>query len=101
MWDFTVQTDNIIEHRQHNIVCIDKIAKSCLIIDIVILGDKNIIVKEQEKNNNYQDLRIELGKLWELKTELVPVTVGALGIISQNLKFYLKKIDIPIVTSCL
>ena len=26
--------------------------------------------------------------------------VGALGAISHNLQFYLKKIDIPIVTSC-
>ena len=44
---------------------------------------------------------IELGKLWILKAETVPVVVGALGTISHNLKFYLKKTDIPIVTSCL
>ena len=58
-------------------------------------------MKEQEKIDKYQDLRIELGKLWTLKAEVVPVMVGALGIISLNLKFYLNKIDIPIVTSCL
>ena len=56
--------------------------------------------KEQEKIDKCQDLRIELGKLWKLKTEVVPVVVGSLGTISHNLKFYLKKIDIPIVTSC-
>ena len=44
---------------------------------------------------------IELGKLWILKAETVPVVVGALGTISHNLKFYLKKTDIPIVRSCL
>ena len=46
-------------------------------------------------------MRIELGKLWRLKAEVVPVVVGGLGTLSHNLKFYLKKIDIPIVISCL
>ena len=78
-----------------------QIAKSCLIIDIAIPGDQNIIVKEQEKIEKYQDLQKELGKLWKLKAEIVPVVVGAFSTISHNLKFYLKNIDIPIVTSCL
>ena len=42
-----------------------------------------------------------MGKLWKLKAEVVPVVIDALGSISHSLKFYLKKIDIPIVTSCL
>ena len=58
-------------------------------------------MKEQEKIEKYQDLQIELGKLWKLKAEIVPVVVGAFSTISHNLKFYLKNIDIPIVTSCL
>ena len=88
--DFLIQTDKVIEHRPPDIGCIDKIAKSCLIIDIAIPGDQNIIVKEQEKIDKYHDLRIELGKLWKLKAEIVLVVVGGLGTISHNLKFYLK-----------
>ena len=90
-----------IEHRRPVIVCIDKIAKSCLIINIAIPGDQNIIVKEQKKIGKYQNLGTKLGKLWKLKAEVVPVAVGALVTITHNLKFYLKKIDISIVTSCL
>ena len=37
----------------------------------------------------------------ETKYEVFPVVFGALGIMFHNLKFYLKKIDIPFVTSCL
>ena len=37
------------------------------------LLNQNIIVKEQEKIDKYQDFQIELGKLWKLKTEVVPV----------------------------
>ena len=58
-------------------------------------------MKEKEKIDKYQYFQIELGKLWKLKAEVVPVMVGALGTISHNLKFYLKKIDIFIITSCL
>ena len=46
-------------------------------------------------------MQTELGKLWKLKADVVPRVVGTLGIISHNLKFFLKKTDIPIVTSCL
>ena len=56
LWDFPIQTDKVIEHRRPDIVYIDKIAKSSLIIDISIPGDQNIIVKEQEKIDKYQDL---------------------------------------------
>ena len=49
LWDFPIQIDKDIEHRQPDIVCINKTAKSCLIIGIAIPGDQNIIVKEQEK----------------------------------------------------
>ena len=55
LWDFSIQTDKIIEHRLPDIVCLEKIAKSCLIIDIAIPEDQNIIVKEQK--NDRQVLR--------------------------------------------
>ena len=63
LWDFPVQTDKVIEHRRPDIVCTDKMAKSFSITDITTPGDQNIMGKEQEKIDKYQDLRIELGKL--------------------------------------
>ena len=74
--DFPILADKVIEHRCPDIVCIDKIAKSCPIIDIAIPGEQNIIVKEQEKLDKYQDLRIDLGKLWKLKAEVVLLAAG-------------------------
>ena len=79
LWDFPIQTDKAIEHRRPYIVCIDKIAKSCIIIDIAIPRGQNIIVKEYEKIGKYQDLRIRLGELWKLKAEVVHVVVGMLS----------------------
>ena len=89
LWDFPIQSDAVIKHRPSHIACIDKIVKSCLIIDIAVPGDQNIIVKEQEKIDKYQDLRIEFGKLWKFKAGVIPgesrnLVVGALGTISQS-----------------
>ena len=74
--DFPILADKVIEHRCPDIVCIDKIAKSCPMIDIAIPGEQNVIVKEQEKLDKYQDLRIDLGKLWKLKAEVVLLAAG-------------------------
>ena len=90
--DFPIQTHKVIEHTRSDIACIDKIVKSCLIIDIAIPGDQNIIVKKQKKIDK---------NLWNLMAEVVHVVFGTLSTVYHNLKFYLQKIDICIVTSCL
>ena len=55
------------------------IKKECQIIDLAIPGDQNIAIKEQEKNDKYQDLKIELRKIWDVKVVVIPVVIGALG----------------------
>ena len=59
-WDFNIQTDKVIEHRRPDKTCINKQKRECPIIDFAISRDQNIAVKEQEKIDKYQDLRIEL-----------------------------------------
>ena len=49
LWDVNIQYDHIIEARRPDIVVINKQEKSCLIIDIAILGDVRIHEKEVEK----------------------------------------------------
>ena len=51
----------------------------CQIIDFAISGDRNIVIKEQEKIDKYQVLIIELQKVWNIKVVVIPVVIGALG----------------------
>ena len=51
----------------------------CQIIDFAISGDRNIVIKEQEKIDKYQVLIIELQKVWNIKEVVIPVVIGALG----------------------
>ena len=65
------------------------------IIDFVIPDDQNIAIKEQEKIEKYQDLRIELQKVWNVKVVVIRVVIGALGTMSKRMHQYIKQIDLP------
>ena len=51
----------------------------CQIIDFAISGDRNIVIKEQEKIDKCQVLIIELQKVWNVKVVVLLVVIGALG----------------------
>ena len=47
--------------------------------------DHRINLKEYEKKDKYLDLARELKKLWNMKVTIVPIVIGALGIIIKGL----------------
>ena len=73
----------------------------CKIINITVPRDKNVKVKELEKITKYQDLRLQVQNLWNVKAAVVPVIVGALGTVCEELENHLKRIGIPIAIGCL
>ena len=97
LWDFAIQTDKEIEHRRPDIVVTDKEKKECKIIAITVPGGQNIKVKELEKIAKYQDLRLQVQKLWDIKATVIPIVVSALGTVSEELENHLKAIGMPIV----
>lgn len=53
----------------------DRTSVDCLIIDIAVLGDKRIYEKEKEKIHAYQNLKVELQRLWKARVKVIPVIV--------------------------
>ena len=53
--------------------------------------DTNVNTKATEKLSKYKDLEIEDSRMWKVRTEIVPVVIGALGTaekgLDQNLQF--------------
>ena len=95
LWDFRIQTDHQIEHSRSDVVVLDKIERSCYVIDIACPFDTRVLEKEQEKMEKYQELKREIGKIWSCrKVIVVPIVIGALGTFSKNLKTLLKKIGL-------
>ena len=54
-----------------------------IIIHVTISGDRNVIKKEPEKILKYKDLTIEIQRVWNVKTNVIPVITGATGTISK------------------
>jgi hypothetical protein len=47
-----------------------------MLLDVAILGDRNVIKKESEKILKYKDIIIEIQRMWNVKAEVTPVTIG-------------------------
>ena len=68
--------------------CCTKLKES----DIAVSGDKRIELKEQEKVDNYSELKQEKKKILNVSKIMAnPVVIGALGVTSKRLKDWLKK----------
>ena len=58
--------------------------------------------KELEKILKYQDLKMEISRMWTLnQVEVIPIVVGALGTVSKRLEGFLEKIGTVIPTEML
>ena len=66
--------------------------KTCLLIDMTVPADRNVSLKEYEKVSKYKDLAIEIQKMWHLKTTVIPVVIGGLGMIKRKSEDHIKKI---------
>ena len=42
LWDFSIQTDHVIEVRRPDLVVVDKKERSCKIVDFVVPGDSRL-----------------------------------------------------------
>ena len=63
MWDFSIQTDHVIEARRPGLVAADKKDRSCKIITFAVPGDSRIEEEENDKIEKYHDLGRELQKI--------------------------------------
>jgi enolase len=64
-----------------------------MLINVAISGDRNVIEKEAEKIPKYKELTIEIQRMWNVKTNVIPVIIGANGTISKQFRKYLSNIS--------
>ena len=55
-------------------------------------NNSNKIKKEAEKILQYEDLTIEIQRMWNVKTKVIPVIIGATGTISKSFRKYVSNI---------
>jgi len=56
LWNQQIQTDTTIPNNKPDIIIRDNKKGTCMLIDVAILGDRNVIKKEADKILKYKDL---------------------------------------------
>ena len=59
---------------------------------MAIPTDRNVVQKEAEMKLKYKSMCIEIQRMWNLKCTIVPVIIGATGIVTRSLKKNLETI---------
>ena len=84
MWNKTILTNRTIPANRPDLIILNKNEQNCLIVDVAVPDDVNVSKKETEKRLKYKDLQIEISRMWNVKTKVIAVVVGALGTKSDN-----------------
>jgi hypothetical protein len=92
LWNQQVQTDRTIPNNKPGIIIRDNEKGTCMLIDVAISGDRNVIKKEAEEILKYEDLTIEIQRMWNVKTKVTPVITGATGTIPKSFRKYVSNI---------
>ena len=100
-WDKPIVTDRKVTHNKPDVVVIERKEKKWTIIDFAIPMDHRVKVKEDNKVETYMDLAAEVRRQYRVKTEIVPIVLGALGTIPKRLEDSLGQLGLPDVIASL
>ena len=92
LWNQQVQIDRTIPNNKPDIIISDNEKGTCMLIDGAISRDRNMIKKEAKKILQYKDLTTEIQRMWNVKTQVTPVILGATGTISKSFRKYVSNI---------
>jgi len=92
LWNQQVQTDRNIPNNKPDTIIRDSEKGTCMLIDVAISGDRNVIKKEAEKILKYKDLTTEIQRMWNVKTKVIPVIIRGTGTISKSFRKYVSSI---------
>ena len=56
-------------------------------------ADRNVAQKEEENKLKYKSLCIEIQRMWNLKCTIIPIVIGASGIVTRSLRKNLEAVS--------
>ena len=88
LWNRQVRTERTIANNKSDIIMRDNEKRTCILIDAAISADSNVIRKEAEQMLKYEDRTVEIERMWNVKTTVIPVISGATGTIWKWFREY-------------
>ena len=93
LWNQIIHTDREVTASRPDIIIKNKKEKTYTLIDVAIPADRNVVQKEAEKKLKYKSLCIELQQMWNLKCTIIPLIIGATGIVTRSLRKNLQAVQ--------
>jgi ACT domain-containing protein len=90
LWNQAVHTNREVTANRPEILKTKK--RNQAQIDVAIPADRNVVQKEVENKLKYKSLGVEIQRMWNLKCTIIPVIIGATGIVTKNLRKNLETI---------
>ena len=86
LWNQAVHTDREVTANRSDTIIKNNKEKTCTLIDVALPADRNVVQNEAEEKLKYKSLCIEMQRMWNLKCTIVPVIIGATGIVTRSLR---------------
>ena len=77
-------SDRKIDANRPDIIIKNHEEQTCIMMDVTVPSNQNISLKEFQKPSKYKDLEIEVTKMWKIRKKIIPVVIGALGMIKKR-----------------
>jgi hypothetical protein len=91
LWNQGVQMGRKFLANRPHIINKNKKGRICVLIHVKISSDRNVMPKEAQKKLKYKNLGIGIQRVWNRKCFVIPVIIGAHGILSKIYKIIWKK----------
>ena len=85
-WDRPAKTTVKLEHNRPDVILINQQEKKWAIVEFSVPQDKNVLLKEEEKIQRYIPLAKEICKVHGVSTKIVPIILGSLGTVTNQIK---------------
>lgn len=81
-----MKTNITIPNNKADIIILINDKGTCLLIDITISGDRDVIKEKAEKILKYKGLTVETQYMWnvQVETEMIPIIAGTTGTIPKS-----------------
>ena len=93
-WDQKVVTPTAFVANRPDMVVIDRVGKKWALVDFAVPFDGNVVKKEKEKSDKHRELAAELSRMERVQVVVVPIVIGALGMVTNNLVGWLRKLGV-------
>ena len=85
--------NHLISFRRPDLIVIKK-KNNMKIVHFAVPSDHRIKLKEWEKKDKYFDLARELKNRWNMKVTIIPIAIGAFGIVTKGLRKGLEDLEV-------